>query len=249
MKFTGKPIMALAIGMGMALSSVAVGAPNADKILANAEKVRNPDQDYVVRVKVLETKSGKKQAPKEFETMIKGRDKALIKFKKPASEVGKSVLMVGSDMWISMPTTSKPIRVSPKQKMAGNAAYGDIARLNFVGNYKATYKKSATYKGQRAHVLSLEAIPGKPVTYQKVEYWVNAKNNRPLVTYYQSRSGKTMKTGYFEKYEEVFGVTRPTRFKLKDNIVKNSETTVEFMNAKQVSLPDILFEKQNLGRG
>ncbi len=239
-------IYQLTIIFGLALSSQSLGASvDADTILKQAEKIRNPQTDYTVNV---ELKEKTKSTVRVFKTMIKGRDKALVEFKKPTSDAGKKVLMVGHNMWIHMPRAAKPIRISPRQKLAGNAAYGDIARLNFIGNYKPTFKKVTSYQDQKVVVLELNAIKGRPVTYSKLEYWVNAKSKRPVLVHYKTGSGKTMKTGYFAGFKNVFGVTRPTTLRIVDQLRKGNVTTLSFKNARKQNLPSIMFEKQNLGR-
>ena len=227
-------------------------AESAEKILEAAENIRHPNADYRVTV-ILESsqiKSGKtKTNVKEFETLIKGKDKALVKYTKPVSDLGKQVLMVESDMWIFMPRSAKPIRVSPKQKVSGNAAYGDIARLNFVGNYTPKLIKTEKFEGQNAHFLSLTAIPGKAVTYSQIEYIVNAISNKPLKAIYKTKAGKPLREGYFEDYLNVFGVSRPTSMRMLDLIRKGNTTVIKFVNATKTKLPNLLFKKQNMGRG
>jgi outer membrane lipoprotein-sorting protein len=207
--------------------------------------IQLPQTDYSVTV---ELKEKNKTSTRVFKTMIKGRDKALVEFMKPSTDAGKKVLMVGHNMWIHMPRAAKPIRISPRQKLAGNAAYGDIARLNFIGNYKPTLKKTETFKGAKVLVLELNAIKGRPVTYTKLEYWISAASKRPVLVHYKTGSGKTMKTGYFGGYKNVFGTTRPTSLRIVDQLRKGNVTTLSFKNARKQSLPSIMFEKQNFGR-
>ena len=142
-----KLIFNLVILTGLVTSTQSLGAASADTLLSQAEKIRNPQTDYSVTV---ELKEKNKTSTRVFKTMIKGRDKALVEFMKPSTDAGKKVLMVGHNMWIHMPRAAKPIRISPRQKLAGNAAYGDIARLNFIGNYKPTLKKTETFKGAKS---------------------------------------------------------------------------------------------------
>jgi hypothetical protein len=220
---------------------------NALKILQAAEKIRNPQDDYQVDVLLID-QNGDKKDERGYQSSIKGRNKALVKFTSPPTEKGKRVLMVDADMWVHMPTTSKPIRISPKQRIAGNAAYGDIVRLNFTDNYTATYVRSDKIDDQEAHVLNLTAIPGKQVTYDRIEYWIAKSNSRPLRTYYQTVKGKVLYEGFFDKYENIFGVQRPTEFKIVDYLVKNHVTILQFKNTQKKQFPDLIFLKQNIGR-
>jgi outer membrane lipoprotein-sorting protein len=230
-------------------ASAKEAAPDAQTILERAELIRNPNEDYSVHVTLVDAKNGKEDPPRTYESLLKGRDKALVKFLTPASESGQRVLMVGQDMWVFIPTSAKPMRVSANQKLTGNAAYGDITRLSFVGNYTAKLNRTDKYQGQTdAHVLDLTSIEGRPVTYDRVEYWVDAKTFRPLKTLYMSNTGKVIREGTFGEYEDIFGVQRPTKLTLVNSLRTDQVTTLKFSKSKQQKFTDMLFEKQNLGR-
>jgi outer membrane lipoprotein-sorting protein len=221
---------------------------DAAKILEAAENIRNPQYDYESLAKVVDVKGGKVDT-RIYRNQIKGRSKAIVHFLTPAVDKGTKVLLVEDQMWIYMPSTAKPIRISARQKLVGNAAYGDIARLNFTGNYTAKFLKEATLEGKKAMVLELIAIEGKPVTYDRVEYWVDAQTHNPLKALYMTSSGKILREGYFEKYENVLGVKRPSVFVLKDYLEPKHVTRLIFSHVKKATLPDLLFEKENFERG
>lgn len=240
-------IIISAVALALLGLSASAEAIDAGALLKKTERIRNPQRDYSVTV-VLKDRSKGKSDLRTFRTLIKGRDKALVKFRKPEIDAGKEVLMVDREMWIYMPKTAKPIRISPRQKLAGNAAYGDIARLNFSGNYSAEFLKKTTYKKQTAIILELRAKKDRPVTYALIEYWIEEGTNRPIKAEFKTQAGKTLKTGYFERYRKVFGVMRPTVLRLVDRLRKGHTTILTFKNARKESLPEIMFEKQNLGR-
>lgn len=239
----------LAAGLFNPRQSFAVDKENVDAmaVLEKAEKIRNPMEDYSVKVELVDSKDGKTDN-RSYETFIKGRDKALVKFVKPVSESGTRVLMSGSDMYVYVPTSAKPVRVSANQKLTGNAAYGDVTRLSFVGNYTATYNRTEKKGGREVIVLDLNSIAGRPVTYDKVEYHVDAKSMYPVKAIYKTRSGKAIREGTFEDYGDIFGVQRPTTFVLKNLLKTNHVTRLKFSGAKSKKLPALMFEKQNLGR-
>lgn len=233
---------ALAIGPGVHAAGM-----DATSILEKAEAIRNPTEDYSVEVELIDSKEGKVDQ-RTYETLIKGRDKALVKFVKPESESGTRVLMTGPDMYVFVPTSAKPVRISANQKLTGNAAYGDVARLSFVGNYAAKLKSTEKNGGKETYVLELSSLPDRPVTYDKIEYWVDVKTLRPVKTIYMTQSGKAIREGTFEDFGDVMGAQRPKTFVLKNLLKSNHVTKLKFRNPKQRSFPDLIFEKQNLGR-
>lgn len=216
-------------------------------ILEKTEFIRNPPDDYSVHVDLSDDKNGKIDL-RAYETLLKGRDKALVKFLTPATEVGTRVLMVAQDMWVFIPSSAKPVRISAQQKLTGNAAYGDIARLSFVGNYTPKLLRQDKLDGKEAYVLELTSIEGRPVTYDRLEHWVAVENFHPLKTLYKTSSGKQIRESSYSDYEQVFGTERPTKIVLINSLQSANVTTLKFKDAKKQDLPDLLFEKQNLSR-
>jgi len=236
-----------AMVFGLKLPAIAAGNVDASRVLEKAEAIRNPGEDYSVEVDLSDTKENKTDL-RRYETFVKGRDRALVKFVEPASESGTRVLMTGPDMYVFVPTSAKPVRISANQKLTGNAAYGDVARLSFIGNYSAKHKSVEKVEGRDTYVLELTSIPDRPVTYDKIEYWVDVKSFRPVKAVYMTQSGKAIREGTFEDFGEVFGVQRPRIFVLKNLLRTGHVTRLKFKNPKQKSFPDLMFEKQNLGR-
>lgn len=229
-------------------STLFAADPTADEILAKAENIRNPSEDYTCSVSLVDFKDAKPKEERTFESSIKGREKALVRYLTPVIEKDTRVLMVGQDMWVQTKGSAKAIRISANQKLTGNAAYGDVARLSFLGNYKATLNRKMNTEGKDVFVLDLESLPGRPVTYDKVEYWVDTKSYRPVRTIFKTFSNKVIREGSYDDYQDVFGVQRPTTFMLTNVLQKEHTTTLKFSNTKKAKLSDLLFEKQNLGR-
>lgn len=220
---------------------------NAQEILRAAEIIRNPQENYEVKVTLEDSRNGKTETH-TYLALVKGRTKSLVKFLTPPEDQGTKVLLADDQMWVYVPTVAKPIRIAARQRISGNAAYGDVVRLSFLDNYTATVLKTENFDKQDCVVLELNSIPGKVVTYDKIEYWINRKTHRPIKALYQTSSGKTLREGYFEGYQDVLGVSRPTIFVLVDFLQQDHKTTITFSEAQKKKFPDLLFEKQNLGR-
>ena len=224
-----------------------VALPSADVLLEKAEAIRNPQIDYKVFVTLVDTKKGRKEN-RTYLTSIKGRSKALVDFLTPEVERGTKVLMIDDQMWVQMPATEKPLRISAKQRLLGNAAYGDITRLNFTGNYHAKIKGREQYKERKVIVLELAAISGKPVTYDRVDYWIDEVTFEPVKALYMTEAGKVLREGYFEDFSLSFGLKRPNKLVLVDYLEPQHITELIFSKFKKANLPELLFEKQNFGR-
>jgi hypothetical protein len=80
----------------------------------------------------------------------KGEDANLLEFRAPASDKGKYYLMLNDDMWIYLPSASRPIRISPLQLLAGEASNGDVARTTFRADYQGSLTGEDTVDGRKA---------------------------------------------------------------------------------------------------
>jgi hypothetical protein len=48
------------------------------------------------------------------------------------------VLMKGDDMWINLSGSRRALRITPMQRLMGEASNGDVAKLSFSRDYNAT---------------------------------------------------------------------------------------------------------------
>ena len=55
--------------------------------------------------------------------------------------------MLGDDMWVYLPDTSRPVRITPLERLSGDASNGDVARTNYAVDYSPSIfapRRSAT---------------------------------------------------------------------------------------------------------
>ena len=55
----------------------------------------------------------------------------------PPKYRGNKLLMLNTSMWYYKNGLSKPVPISQRQKLMGDASYGDIASTNYADNYEA----------------------------------------------------------------------------------------------------------------
>ncbi|MGE5386048.1 MAG: outer membrane lipoprotein-sorting protein, partial [Betaproteobacteria bacterium] len=105
--------------------------------------------------------------------LIKAADNAsLAETLEPLRSKGARILQVERNMWLTKPGLKKPIPISPRQRLTGQAAIGDIAATNYVRDYTPVLRSEETIDGERCHVLDLTANT-RQATYAKVRYWVS----------------------------------------------------------------------------
>lgn len=213
--------------------------PDADAILTRSDLYRNGWQSYTLRVKITNYESNKNDEEHLFEVSQKGAERTYIEFLSPR-EKGQHLLMLGDDMWIYLPDTSRPIRITPLERLSGDAANGDVARTNYAADYAPLYLRTEKLGTTECYVLDLRARR-KGATYQRVLYWLRTEDARPVRADFYLTSGKHLKTATFDAYASVGGRIQLRRMTLYDEIRKTSHSLLEYFDMAPRPLPDKLF--------
>lgn len=220
-------------------------ALDARSIVEKADKIRFPSEGFEVGIRIA-TKQGEKDAEtRKYRVLSKGNDNTIVMVTEPASDRGQIILMKGRDLWVFMPDVSQPVRISLSQRLTGQVANGDLARANFSGDYNPQIVRTETIDGESYWVLDLTAVD-RGVTYQKVTYWVNQKNNRPYKAEFYSLSNRLLKRCRYENFQSMAGNMRPTRIVMEDALRGNEQSVLEYSSMKLRELPDKVFTKEYL---
>jgi outer membrane lipoprotein-sorting protein len=231
---------------GLLLTCVLVGRaatpaanPDADALLKRSDTYRNGWPSYVLRVKITNFESGKADEEKLYEVSQKGTDKTYVEFMSPR-EKGEHLLMLGDDMWVYLPDTSRPIRITPLERLSGDASNGDVARTNFSVDYSPVYLRTEKVGTEDCYVLDLTA-KRKGATYQRITYWLRVQDARPVKAEFYLTSGKHIKSATFDEYLQTGGRSLLRRLTLVDEIRHNSHSVLEYSGIAPRELPDKLF--------
>ena len=216
-----------------------VPAPNAEALLKRSDSYRNGWPAYSLRVKITDFESGKSDEEHFYEVSQKGTDKTYVEFLSPR-EKGRHLLMLGDDMWIYLPDTSRPVRITPLERLSGDTSNGDVARTNYAVDYSAEYLREEKVGNQNCYVLNLTA-KRKGATYQRILYWIRTEDARPVRAEFYLTSGKHIKSATFDEYKESDGKLLLRKLTLYDEIRHNSHSVLEYSGAAPRNLPDKLF--------
>ena len=89
---------------------------------------------------------------------VKARDfNSIAEFLEPPKVKGRKLLMIDRNMWFVKPGLRKPVPISPRQKLMGGAANGDIASTNYAGDYEARSVSEADVDGEPCYLFDLAA--------------------------------------------------------------------------------------------
>lgn len=179
----------------IASSQAMAASPTPAEVLEKADRARGkgPGLVWTIEMKSVEGGDAKDQTVE-----VKARDNdALVTFLAPARVKGQKMLMVGRNMWFVKPGVSKPIPISPRQKLMGQAANGDIASTNYAGDYEGRFLPEETVGSEPCYVLDLTAKSNN-LTYDRIVYWVSKKRLVGVKADFYTVSGKKFKSAVFE---------------------------------------------------
>jgi hypothetical protein len=162
----------------------------------------------------------------------------------PPKYKGNKLLMTNNNMWFYKPGLSKPIPIAQRQKLTGNAAYGDIASTNYAQDYEPTLLPEETVDGELCNVFDLVS-KNNNTTYDKIKYWVSKKRIVGIKAEYFTVSGKKFKLADMEYKNKVKvnGTIRPfiSKITMKDTLINENVTYLSMNKPRFEPLPDYIF--------
>ncbi len=240
--------LALAALLVSALASPmsrAAAPEDPEDIVRRADRVRGPEKNFTVSVKITSTRPQFEPRTAEYEVLIKDRTRSIVKTQSPPQERGRILLMIEDDLWLFMPKIDQSVRISMQQRLLGEVSNGDIVRTDFSGDYTPTVVKTENMDGKDAWVLELKA-KRPSVTYHRIVYWVQKKTYHPIKAEFFSISGTLLKNATYEDFRRAAGRERPMRLVLSDPLIRGQQSVMQYESMKVRSLPDKYFTKDYL---
>ncbi len=237
-------------------SAGASAAPSADEILAASDAIRNPGKSFSLTVTLTEFQNGKQVDTSTLtsysRTQPSGQFASLVRFVLPARDAGKLMLKNGNDMWFYDPTNKASVRLSPQQRLLGQASNGDVATVNLSKDYKPTLAgeeevQDGERKKRKAYKLALAAV-SPDVTYASIEMWVDTENSRPIKARFFAESQRLLKTVYYRKFQPQLGAERPTESVIIDGLDPQSVTLMRFSDYAMRTIPENWMQRDYLPR-
>lgn len=174
-------------------------------------------------------------------TAKKGNDKMVTTFLSPKTEVGRSTLRLGDNMWLYIPNVGKPVRITSMQSVTGGIFNNaDIMRLDYSEEYDCVKLD----KSGKAPVMTLKAKTGN-VAYDKLIVTVDKKNTVPIRIECYTASDMLIKTLYFKDIKPLSkNITRPAVIETDSPLHKGYKSVMIYANMKIRDFPDEVFTMQ-----
>jgi hypothetical protein len=253
MKFSRVIGLALLIGS----AGAAGAAPSAQAILAASDAIRNPGKPFALTVTLVEYRNARQVDGNTLTVYSKadansGQFRSLIRFVAPARDANKLMLKSGNDLWFFDPSSKASIRLSPQQRLLGQAANGDVVTVNLAKDYQAKLEAEESVldgdrQNRRCYKLALAAVSAD-VTYHHIEMWIDASNSRPVKARFYTESGQLLKTAYYRRYQAQLGVERPTETVIIDGLDPNWVTVMRYSDYAWRDVPEAWLQRDYLPR-
>lgn len=162
----------------------------------------------------------------------------------PADATGRRYLAdSGGDMWFWKPGLSRPVSVSKRQRLSGDAAIGDIASTSYVDGYKVTSQEDGEVNGEAATVYTMEAN-SLGDTYAKIKYWVTKNGSLGKKAEFFAKSGNLVRSSTMEYNNKANGKPFLSKMVVTDG---GNTITLAFSGVELGNFPAKLFTRENLG--
>jgi len=230
---------------------------DAQKILAASDAVRNPAKPFGLTAVLTEYRNASEVDSDTLMIYSKldgaaGRYRTLVSYVGPPRESGKLVLENGTEMWFYDPSSEASIRISPQQRLLGQASTGDVVTVNFAHDYHAM---SAVVEditdGERTqrHCYRLEMEAAVPdATYHRIELWVEQTTSRPVKGKFYSDSDHLLKTAFYRRFQSKIGLERPTEIVIIDGLTPTWVTVMRYSDYAWQDIPESWLQRDYLPR-
>ncbi|HEY3401137.1 MAG TPA: outer membrane lipoprotein-sorting protein [Geothrix sp.] len=165
-------------------------AQSGEEILARVDRLRHPWPAFTVELTVKDPKAvqrWKVSARENGDARLDGLS---------GKEKGRAVLLKGDQMWLLLPGTKRPVKVTPQQRMMGPAAGGDVARTRFREDYAVEVLDEGSLEDRPCWRLELRA-KRPAISARQVILWVAKEGSLPLKAEFRLASGRLARTARF----------------------------------------------------
>jgi hypothetical protein len=213
-------------------------------ILAQVDRNMAPDSYEMYRKLINQEPDGSR---KEFVlyTAKKGRESMIALFLAPPTDLGRTTLRLGDNMWLYIPEVGKPLRITSLQSVVGGIFNNsDLMRLEFSTEYDV---QGIEEQGEE-YLLDLKAKTGA-VAYDQLKMRVDRKLLLPTVIEAYAASGMLLKTLRYKKVKDYGnGLVRPSVMETDSPLYQGYKAVMLFAKIQPREFPDEVFSLNYMPR-
>lgn len=221
-------------------------AGDAQKLIERADRARgglNHGLSWLLEIKT--NQSGNENESK-YQVSALG-DKILAVCNFPPRQKGETFLFHGRNLWVYRSSLRKPISVSTRTKLSGQASNGDIATTNYAKDYEAQEVGKEEINGEKTAKLLLKAkFPD--LTYDQIHYWISEKSGLALQAEFLTPEGKPLKRATFTYGNSVEKDPFVSEMVITEHSFPANKSVLKYSDVKKSKLSEGTFNVNNLSR-
>ncbi len=244
-RVTSALALVLASWVASLLPSVAAAADDVPSLLKAADRYRTGAASDNLQIETQVTtfnRDGSVDKERRYTVFTQAQQRSLVLMRSPA-EAGQKVLMLGDDYWLLLPGSSRGLRITPMQKLLGDASTGDIATLSWAGDYTGALVGEESCEGaapgdatRPCLHLSLQGAR-RGLSYQRIELWLGKQRHEPLRADLYVLSDKLAKQARFVM-DKAGAPTTVTEMVLADQLSSHKETRIKYLSRQVRQVPE-----------
>lgn len=215
--------------------------PAASQLLQQAEQYRGLAHSYVLNGRIETLRDGVQDKMQPYQLLAGTDRRSLVIFTEGVNQ-GQKVLMQDQQFWLQLPGSRRPLRITPLQKLMGEASSGDVASLSWQQDYQATL---ASEQADPATVVLELSAARDGLSYQRIRLYLAAADKFPQHAEFYVTSGKLTKQATFVR-GQLNGKDRVVAMQLTDKLQSKTKTVLHYDNIEVKELPGRLFNPQAL---
>lgn len=182
-----------------------------------------------------------------------GQEKSFATFLSPPRDNGTSVLRLGDNLWMYLPSAEKTIKISGhmlrQSFMGSDFSYSDSTeRMKLLERYDASVTGTDQIDGRAVYMLELKAKQADANYYVR-KMWIDQERYVVLKQEMYAKSGKLLKVSHSSDIKQIGDRFYVTRTRMEDKLKQNTYTEMIFTNIKlDEPIPASVFTMKNLER-
>jgi outer membrane lipoprotein-sorting protein len=224
---------------------------SAEELLKASDRARGSVEKGLSWVSEVTTTENGRENKKKFKVRAQYVN-AYVEAIEPARNKGEIYLFNDRTMWFFKPSLRKPVTISPRQKLSGQAANGDIASTHYSRDYIPKIEREDQIDGEKTKVLLLKAKANN-LTYDQIRYWIREKDQLAIQAEFLTLQGKVFKRAKMKYDNQVKGYEGSetvfiSEIEISDAKMADNKSIIRYIDPKIDNLKESLFNVNNLKR-
>lgn len=211
-------------------------ADEVSSLLKAADLFRMSSENMQIETQISTfNREGNLEKERRYMVFSQAKHQSLVLMQSPA-EKGQKMLMLGDDFWMVLAGSQRPLRITPLQKLLGDASIGDVSTMSWSQDYEGEVVAEERCEDKPCIRLSLNANR-KGVAYQHIDLWLGKVRHEPIKADLYVLSGKFAKQASFIM-DKANAPSTVVEMVLLDKLGSNKETRMRYLSRKDKTVPE-----------